>query len=102
VGLVAGALVTFSVELLDLKLEIDDPGGSISVHAVGGLWGVLAVGWFGRLEAGDPGQVLARVLGIATLLGCVLPLTYGLHALLNLPLAATRGARRRASEDGPL
>jgi Amt family ammonium transporter len=101
VGLVAGALVTFSVELLDLKLEIDDPRGSISVHAVGGLWGALAVGWFGRLEAGDPGQVLARVLGIATLLGCVLPLTWA-ECAVESRAAATCGSRRRTSGDGPL
>jgi ammonium transporter, Amt family len=83
VGLVAGALVTFSVELLDLRLEVDDPGGSISVHAVAGLWGVLAVGLLGRLEAGTDGQLLAQVVGIGTLIGFVLPLTYGLNMILN-------------------
>jgi Amt family ammonium transporter len=50
-GLAAGALVTFSVELLDLRLDVDDPGGSISIHAVGGVWGVLAVGLFGQKKA---------------------------------------------------
>ena len=83
VGLVTGALVTFSVELLDLRLEVDDPGGSISVHAVGGLWGVLAVGLFGRLEAGGSGQLLAQAVGIATLVGFMLPFTYGLNLLLD-------------------
>lgn len=86
VGLVAGALVTFSVELLDLKLEVDDPGGAISVHAIGGLWGVLAAGMLGRLEAGADGQIWAQVVGVATLIGFVLPLTYGLNWLLNLVL----------------
>ena len=42
VGLVAGALVTLSVEWLELYLKIDDPGGSISVHAIGGTWGLIA------------------------------------------------------------
>jgi ammonium transporter, Amt family len=83
VGLVAGVLVTFSVELLDLRLEVDDPGGSISAHAVAGIWGVLAVGLFGRLEAGGAGQVLAQAVGIGTLLGFVLPFTYGLNLLLD-------------------
>ena len=94
VGLVAGALVTFSVELLDLKLEIDDPGGSIPVHAIGGIWGVLAAGMFGRLEAGADGQLWAQVVGIATLIGFVLPLTYGLNWLLNL------GIRQRVAVEG--
>lgn len=84
VGLAAGALVTYSVELLDLKLEVDDPGGAISVHAMGGVWGVLAAGMFGRLEAGAEGQLWAQVVGIGTLIGFVLPLTYGLNWLLNL------------------
>ena len=83
VGLVAGALVTFSVDLLDLRLEVDDPGGSIPVHAVGGIWGVLAVGLFGRLEAGGAGQLLAQTVGVATLVGFVLPFTYGLNWLLD-------------------
>jgi Amt family ammonium transporter len=78
-GLVAGALVVFSVEWLEFGLKIDDPCGSISVHAVSGTWGLLAVGIF----AGRPGQLMAQVVGIATLLGFVFPMTYGLNWLLN-------------------
>jgi ammonium transporter, Amt family len=77
VGLIAGVLVTFSVELLELRLAVDDPGGAISVHAVAGIWGLLAVGFF------VPGQLLAQVVGVATLLGLVLPLSYGLNRLLD-------------------
>jgi Amt family ammonium transporter len=94
IGLVAGSSVTFMVELLDLRLEIDDPGGSISVHALGGLWGVLALGFFGRMEAGGSGQLLAQVVGVATLIGFVLPLTWGLNAALNLRL------RQRVAVEG--
>ncbi|MGH9350760.1 MAG: ammonium transporter, partial [Terriglobia bacterium] len=63
----------------ETKAAVDDPGGSISVHAVCGIWGLLAVGLFARLH----GQGLAQVVGVATLLGCVLPMTYGLNWLLN-------------------
>ena len=93
VGLVAGALVTFSVELLELHVTVDDPGGAISVHAVGGLWGLLAVGIF----ASASGQWIAQLAGLATLLGFVLPLTYALHRLLNRisPMrAAAEGERQ--------
>lgn len=93
IGIVAGALVTFAVEWLEFKLRIDDPGGSISVHAVAGIWGILAVGFFGRfpfdpgkqgnLPGTDSGQLLAQLIGIATLLGFILPMTYGLNWLLN-------------------
>jgi Amt family ammonium transporter len=41
------------------------------------------VGLLGRLEAGTDGQLLAQVVGIGTLLGFVLPLTYGLNLILN-------------------
>jgi Amt family ammonium transporter len=81
-GLVAGALVTFSVEWLDIRLGVDDPAGSISVHAVSGIWGVLALGIFARFP-GDSGQFVAQLAGVATLLGFVLPLTYSLNWLLN-------------------
>jgi Amt family ammonium transporter len=80
VGLVAGGLVTASVELLELRAAVDDPGGAISVHAVAGIWGLLAVGLF------HPRQLLAQVVGVATLLGVILPLTYALNAGLNLLL----------------
>jgi Amt family ammonium transporter len=43
-GAVAGVLVTFSVEWLDVRFGVDDPAGSISVHAIGGIWGVLSAG----------------------------------------------------------
>ena len=83
IGLVAGALVAYSVELLDLRLGVDDPGGSISQHAVGGIWGLLAGGLFARAAWAPAGQFLAQLAGIATLLGFVLPVSYGLNLLLN-------------------
>jgi Amt family ammonium transporter len=77
VGFIAGGLVTAAVELLELRLGVDDPGGAISVHAVAGIWGLLAVGFL------VPGQLLAQLVGVASLLGVVLPLSYGLNWLLN-------------------
>jgi Amt family ammonium transporter len=78
-GAVAGMLVVFAVEWIELRLAVDDPGGAVAVHAAGGIWGLLAAGLFG----GGPGQTVAQLAGIATLLGCVLPLTYGLNLALN-------------------
>jgi Amt family ammonium transporter len=97
IGSIAGGVVTFAIEWFELRLEVDDPGGAISVHAIGGLWGLLALGLFGHFHApvlniagdslpataSDSGQLLAQLIGIATLLGFVLPLTYGLNRLLN-------------------
>ena len=92
IGAVAGALVTYSVEWFELHLGVDDPGGAISVHALGGIWGLLAVGILAFLHPaaeGLPGaapgstQWLAQIVTVATLLGFVLPLTYGLNAALD-------------------
>ncbi len=101
IGLVAGALVTYSVEWLELRLMVDDPGGAISVHAVSGIWGLLALGIFASfhdpvlnvtdgaggfsaaLATGNSGQWLAQLVGIATLIGFILPLSYGLNLVLN-------------------
>ncbi len=81
IGLVTGVLVALSVEWLELFLRVDDPGGAVSAHAVAGLWGLLAAGMFAR--GVGAGQWLAQVVGIATLVGFVLPLTYGLNWVLN-------------------
>jgi ammonium transporter, Amt family len=79
-GLIAGGLVTAAVELLELRMGIDDPGGAISVHAVAGIWGLLAAGLFAGSERG---QLTAQIVGVATLLGVILPLTYSLNWLLD-------------------
>jgi len=49
------------------------------VHGVCGIWGLLAAGIF----TGGPGQFTAQIVGIATLLGFIFPMTYGLNWLLN-------------------
>lgn len=68
-GLVAGIITPLLVELHELALSVDDPSGAIAAHAAAGIWGLLAVGFF----APKPGQLLAQLTGIATLLGIVLP-----------------------------
>jgi Amt family ammonium transporter len=89
-GMVAGALVVLAIEFLEFTLKVDDPCGSVSVHAIAGIWGLLAVGVF----SGSGGQLLAQLVGVATLLGFILPLTYGLNWLLG------RFIRHRVSSDG--
>ena len=79
VGAIAGIATPLLVEALELALSIDDPSGAISVHAVGGLWGLCAAGVF----APPPGQMLAQLVGIATLLGFVFPLVYLLFSIVN-------------------
>jgi ammonium transporter, Amt family len=44
---------------------------------------IVAGGQFSAPGAGDAGQFMAQLVGVATLLGFVFPLTYGLNWALN-------------------
>jgi len=78
-GLVAGAMTPLLVEVLELAVSVDDPTGAVTVHGASGVWGLLAAGMF----APQPGQFVAQLIGIATLLGLFLPLVYLLFWVLN-------------------
>ena len=82
-GGVAGALVVYAIDIVEFHLMIDDPSGAISVHAIAGLWGLLAVALLSDAGGGSRGQWLAQLIGIATLLGLILPLIYGLNWLID-------------------
>jgi Amt family ammonium transporter len=100
IGLAAGALVALCVELFELHLDIDDPGGSISIHAVAGIWGLLAGGLLGRFPGGGEGQLLAQTVGVATLIGFVLPMTFAVNLLVNrfAPLRVSPDAERQGMD----
>ncbi len=82
IGAIAGALVVESTLFVERRLGVDDPVGAISVHGVNGAFGILALGLFADgsygdglngvaggvrgLFAGDPGQLLASLVGIVT------------------------------------
>ena len=76
VGIVAGILVVVVVEVLDLKLHIDDPVGAVGVHCANGIWGTIAVGLLanpdapaglsGLLYTGDFHQLGLQLLGFIT------------------------------------
>ena len=75
VGVVSGILVVVVVEVLDMKLHIDDPVGAVGVHMANGIWGTLAVGLLanpnapaglnGLLYTGDFKQFGLQLLGFA-------------------------------------
>jgi Amt family ammonium transporter len=80
IGLIAGILVCVSVWFWDNVAHVDDPCGAVSVHAVNGVWGLLALGLFADgtygagwngisgnvtgLFYGDAGQLGAQVVSI--------------------------------------
>ena len=51
VGIVSGILVVVVVEVLDLKLHVDDPVGAVGVHCANGVWGTVAVGLLANPDA---------------------------------------------------
>jgi Amt family ammonium transporter len=81
IGIISGILVVESVYFWERR-NIDDPVGAISVHAVNGAWGCLAlglfadgtygIGWNGvpgtvtGLFYGNAGQFVAELIGVLT------------------------------------
>jgi Amt family ammonium transporter len=111
IGLVAGVLVCLSVEFVERKMKVDDPVGAVSVHGANGLWGVISVGLFadGRsnyggswngvsgsvtgLFYGDAGQLVAQLIGAATLIGFVFTLSFVFGLLVDFVVGQRVSAR---------
>jgi Amt family ammonium transporter len=99
------------VEFIDRKLKVDDPVGAISVHGTNGLWGVIAVGLFADgksnyggswngvsgnvtgLFYGDAGQLVAQLMGVATLIGVVFTLSLVVNLAINAVIGQRVGAK---------
>ncbi|EAZ99955.1 ammonium transporter [Marinobacter sp. ELB17] len=67
-----GCLCMLAAEQLLLKFELDDPVGAVPVHLVAGIWGTLAVAFFGRAEQlqtglSFSGQLQAQLFGIVAI-----------------------------------
>jgi len=111
IGWIAGFLVCISVEFFDRVSKVDDPVGAISVHGVNGLWGVIAVGLFadGRsnyggswngvaggvkgLFYGDAGQLVAQLIGVATLVGIIFTMSFLWNWLVDVVVGQRTSAK---------
>jgi Amt family ammonium transporter len=111
IGFFAGMLVCLSVEFVERMLKVDDPVGAISVHGTCGLWGVISVGLFADgtsnyggswngvngsvtgLFYGDPSQLVAQLIGCATLMGIIFTLSYTLNWLVDVIVGQRVGAQ---------
>jgi len=71
VGIIGAVFAIIVNEILN-KLEIDDVVGAIPVHLAAGIWGTLAVGFFGDLDILDKGltrieQVEIQLIGVVSI-----------------------------------
>lgn len=105
VGIVSGILVVVVVEVLDLKLHVDDPVGAVGVHMANGAWGTLAVGLLANPDApaGLSGLFYTgsfRLLGIQ-FLGFAAVAVYAAAAMLVTfqVIRKTNGLRAEAEDE---
>lgn len=72
IGIVAGFLVVVVVEVVDLKLHVDDPVGAVAVHFANGIWGTIAAGLFsvdsGLFYGHGFHQLGVQIVGIVSIL----------------------------------
>ena len=97
-------LVCLSCAFVENYLKVDDPVGAVSVHGTCGLWGVLSIGFFADgtsnyggswngvngsvtgLFYGDASQLVAQIVGCATLVGFVFTFSFVLNWILDIIL----------------
>jgi len=98
IGVIAGVVVVFGVQLLD-NIKVDDPVGAIPVHGMCGVWGTLAVGLFHEsqgLLTGHGAHLLGvQALGSASVVGFTLVSMYVVFKVLK----ATVGLRVGQKEE---
>ena len=105
IGIVSGILVVVIVELLDLKLHIDDPVGAVGVHFANGVWGTIAVGLLANPEApaGLEGLLYTgkgRLFGIQVLgIAAILAWTAVMMTLTFIIIKKTIGLRVSEEEE---
>ena len=87
-GAIAGAIVVLSIIAFD-KAKIDDPVGAISVHGVCGIWGTLAVAFFGGAS------LTGQIIGIVSV--CLFAFVFSY--VLAIILKSTIGIRVNEEEE---
>ncbi|MEM6660316.1 MAG: ammonium transporter [Pseudomonadota bacterium] len=79
IGAIGGVIVVLTVPMLD-KLKIDDVVGAIPVHGFAGIWGTIAVIFYGEAAIGT------QLLGIIAIVGATFVLSLVLWLILKVIL----------------
>ena len=95
IGGIAGYIVVRGVELLD-KLQIDDPVGAFPVHGIGGIWGTLSVGIFGKASlglanngfvyGGNPMQFGIQMVGVVSVVSFIIVSMWIVFKLIDITI----------------
>lgn len=78
IGIIAGIVVVFSVEIIDQKVKVDDPVGAISVHSVCGALGTILTGVFG-----DGCDLVTQLIGVGATALYVLVMAFIVFKLID-------------------
>jgi len=97
IGLVAGFIVCAGVWFFDHVAHVDDPCGAVSVHGLGGAWGVISLGLFadgtygagwngitGNVKGlfyGDASQLGAQLISLAVCFAWGFGITYAIFSV---------------------
>jgi len=99
IGLIAGVVLVFSVELFDKVFRIDDPVGAISVHGINGALGTILVGFFaidgGLFYGGGISLLISQLIGVLAVAAWSLTMGFALFFTLK----KTVGLRVTAREE---
>ena len=99
IGLIAGVVVVFAVELIDKICKVDDPVGAVSVHGVCGGLGTILTGVFaidgGVLYGGGFSFLGVQILGVASVIVYVAVAMFIVFKIID----ATVGLRVSAEEE---
>lgn len=99
IGIVAGFLVVIAVEVIDLRLHVDDPVGAVAVHMANGIWGTLAAGLFsvdtGLFYGHGFRQLGVQILGIV----CIIAWTVVCMVIVFSLIKKLHGLRASAEEE---
>jgi len=86
-GALAGLVVVYSIEILDLKFKVDDPVGAVSVHGTCGALGTLMVGLFavegGLFYGGGWSQLGVQAIGVVAVAAWVIITTALLFGIIK-------------------
>lgn len=102
IGAVGGFVSVLAAKLLE-RLEIDDAVGAVPVHLAAGIWGTLAVAFFGEMSYFPNGvsrfeQFTVQLTGVAAAGAYAFTLSFALMKLID-PFLAMR-VRARAEREG--